>query len=182
MIMDASATLPNELWLQAFGYLSKADLKALRLTAEPHISTIASSLLFTTAYIAARGGVLDTFTSLTTHPVFRHHVKEVVFDSSYIDPAKLTEHADDKTEATLASFFQEQERIQANELQIRLENAFKCLSNVKKVYCCIMQTCPGSRTFLVTAVILNRGATTLMDLSSDDSSLAMVLARLIVAV
>lgn len=132
--MDASKALPNELWLQAFGYLSKADLKALRLTAESHLSAIASSLLFTTAYIAARRGVIDTFTSLTTHPVFRQHVKEIIFDSSYIDPTKLTEHSDDKGEAALISLFRDQEEIQANELQIRLENAFKCLSNVQKVF------------------------------------------------
>ena len=132
--MDASKTLPNELWLQVFGYLSKADLKALRLTAEPHMSMVASSLLFTTAYIAARRRVLHTFTSLTTHPVFRHYVKEIIFDSSYIDPAKFTEHPDGEVKATLTKLFQEQEKIQTNnELQTRLEDAFKCLSKVKKV-------------------------------------------------
>ena len=131
--MDASEVLPNELWLQSFAYLSKTDLKALRLSMEPHLRSLASSVLFTTAYMAARKGVLDTFTNLTTHPVFRAYVKEIVFDSSWIHPATVAEYAKDKTEPALASLFQEQEGIQANELQIRLENAFQCLSGVKTV-------------------------------------------------
>lgn len=132
-MMDTSKVLPNELWLQTLGYLSKPDLKALRLSMELHLTSLASPLLFTTAFIAARKGVLDTFTNLTTHPVYRAYVKEIVFDSSCIDPATVADHAYGKDEPALASFFQEQEDIQANELQIRLENAFQCLSGVKTV-------------------------------------------------
>lgn len=83
--MDASSTLPNELWIQILGHLSKKDLKALRVCGD-NLTSLASSLLFSTAYVAARKGVLDTFTALTTYPIFRHHVKEVIFDSSWIDP------------------------------------------------------------------------------------------------
>ena len=129
-MMDASKVLPNELWLQTLGYLSKTDLKTLRLSMEPHLSFFASSLLFTTAFIAARKGVLDTFTNLTTHPVYRAYVKEIVFDSSWIDLETVTSHKD---EPASASLFYEQEDIQTNELQIRLENAFQCLSGVKTV-------------------------------------------------
>ena len=131
--MDVSKILPNELWLQAFGYLSKPDLKALRLSADPLLASLASSLLFTTAYIAARRGVLDTFKKLTTHPVFCEHVKEIVFDSSWIDPATVAQHANGNDGPALTRLFQEQEVIQADELQTDLENAFKCLSNVQKV-------------------------------------------------
>lgn len=131
--MNVSEALPNELWLQSLGYLSKTDLKALRLSMEPHLGSLASSLLFTTAYIAARKGVLDTFTNLTTHPVFRAYVKEIVFDSSWIDPTTVAEFDNDENELALACFFQEQEGIQANELQSRLETAFQCLSKVKTV-------------------------------------------------
>ncbi len=131
--MDASKILPNELWLQAFGYLSKPDLKALRLSADPLFASLASSLLFTTAYIAARRGVLDTFKNLTTHPVFCKYVKEIVFDSSWIDPATVSRRANGKNGPALTRLFEEQEVIQANELQTALENAFKCLSNVRKV-------------------------------------------------
>ena len=131
--MNASGVLPVEVWLLSLGYLRNTDLKALRLSREPLLRSLASELLFTTAYIASRRGVLDTFTNLTTHPVFRAHVKEIVFDSSFIDPRTVVECTDEKTGAALASLFHEQERIQANELQIRLENAFQCLSKVKTV-------------------------------------------------
>lgn len=131
--MNASEVLPNELWLQSLGYLSKRDLKALRLSMEPHLGFLASSLLFTTAYIAARKGVLDTFTNLTTHPIFRGYVKNIIFDSSWIDPETVAEYANEETAPALTSLFQEQEAIQANELQMRLETAFQCLTNVKTV-------------------------------------------------
>lgn len=100
---------------------------------EPQLSCLASSLLFATAYIAAREGVLETFTNLTTHPVFRAHVKEIVFDSSWIDPATVAEYAKDENEPALAGLFQQQEDIQAFEIQKRLEIAVQCLLNVKTV-------------------------------------------------
>lgn len=131
--MDASEILSNETWLQILGYLSKPDLKALRLSMKPHLISLASSLPFTTAYIAARKGVLDTFTNLTTHPIYRAYVKEIVFDSSWIDSATVAKYANHKTRSALDRLFQEQEDIQANELQTRLKNAFKCLSNVTTV-------------------------------------------------
>ena len=131
--MDASKVLPNEVWLQTLGYLSNTDLKALRLSMDPNLISLASSLLFTTAYIAARKGVLETFTNLTTHPVFRAYVREVIFDSSWIDPVPITEYSNEKSESALVCFFQQQEDIQGYELRIRLEKAFQCLSNVKKV-------------------------------------------------
>lgn len=130
--MDASSTLPNEVWIQILGHLSKKDLKALRVCGGD-LTSLASSLLFSTAYVAARKGVLDTFTALTTHPIFRHHVKEVIFDSSWIDPETVSEYVDHKCGPSLAALFHEQEDIQVNKLQLRLENAFQCLSNVRKV-------------------------------------------------
>ena len=64
--MDASTALPNEIWLEILGYCSKKDLKTVRLTGEKHFETLASQQLFTTAYVAARRGVLDVFMKLTT--------------------------------------------------------------------------------------------------------------------
>ena len=130
--MDTSKVLPNEVWLHTFAYLSNTDLKTLRLSMDPNLISLASSLLFTTAYIAARKGVLETFTNLTTHPVFRAYVKEVVFDSSWIDPVTVAECANEKFKPALVGFFQQQEAIQGHELRIRLEKAFQCLSHVKK--------------------------------------------------
>jgi hypothetical protein len=62
----ALQTLPNETWLQILGYCSKRDLKVLRLTSKKDFEILASALLFTTAYVAARRGVLDIFIKLTT--------------------------------------------------------------------------------------------------------------------
>ena len=130
--MDTSEVLPNEIWLQTFTYLGKVDLKNLRLSMNPHFGSLASSLLFTTAFVAARKGVLKTFRNLTTHPIYRAYVKEVVFDSSWVEPNMFRELRDSNTEPVRA-LFQEQEEIQLKVLQIRLEEAFQCLSNVKKV-------------------------------------------------
>ena len=130
--MDTSVVLPNEVWLHIFSYLGKVDLKSLRLSMEPHFGSLASSLLFTTAYVAARKGVLTTFLSLTTHPIYRTYVKEVVFDSSWIDPAKIPNLPDSGTERATA-LFHEQEEIQLDALQARLDEAFQCLLNVKTV-------------------------------------------------
>ena len=130
--MDTSEFLPNEVWLQTFSYLDKVDLKNLRLSMEPHFGFLASPLLFTTAYVAARKGVLNTFFNLTTHPVYRTYVKEVVFDSSWIDPTKIPSLSDSSADRATA-LFHEQEEIQLNVLQARLDEAFQCLSNVKTV-------------------------------------------------
>ncbi|MCJ1460043.1 hypothetical protein MMC28_010422 [Mycoblastus sanguinarius] len=129
----AAAALPNELWREILGYLSQRDLKALRLTGEKQLQMLTSPRLFGRAYIAARRGVLDTFTNLATHPTIRHHVTEVFFDSSWIDPETVTEYADDECGAALAASFKEQEYIQIG-LKDRLEDAFRCLTNVRKVY------------------------------------------------
>ncbi|KAM0805760.1 hypothetical protein BDR22DRAFT_829098 [Usnea florida] len=131
--MDTSAVLPSEIWLQTFSYLGKGDLKSLRLSMDPHFGYLASSLLFTTAYVAARKGVLNTFLNLTTHPIYRTYVKEVVFDSSWIDPTIISEPPDDRDTERTWALFNEQEWIRLYELQARLEEAFQCLSNVKTV-------------------------------------------------
>ena len=94
---------------------------------------MASSLPFTTSYIASRSGVLEIFTSLTTHRVFRELVKDIVFDSSCINPNTVAKHTDCKDGPALARLFQEQQIKQTNELQKCLVNAFTCLSDVKKV-------------------------------------------------
>lgn len=125
--------LPSELWLEALRYLSNTDLKALRLSMDPNLLPLASSLLFATAYIAARKGVLDTFTNVTTHPIFRAYVTEIVFDSSWIHPATFAGYSDYYSKRALVGLFKQQEDIQEQELRIRLENAFECLSKVKKV-------------------------------------------------
>ena len=131
--MDAASALPNELWISILKLVNKKDLKVLRLTGEPHLQTPASSLLFTTAFVAARRSVLNAFISLTTHPFLCVHVKEVVFDSSWIDPETPSVYADEKCGPPLFEFYQEQETIQCHELRPRFDQAFHCLKNLKRV-------------------------------------------------
>ena len=126
--------VPSEVWIQTFGsYLSKRDLKAVRLTGSHYLGSLASSLLFTTAYVAARETVLNTFTALTTHPEFCNYVKEIVYDSSYVSPEVVRWNRDQKCGSSLAKLLDDQEDIHDRRLQNALEKAFRSLSNVTRV-------------------------------------------------
>ena len=140
--MDTSEVLPNELWDDVLGYVTKHDLKTLRLAGRWHLATLASSKLFTTAYIAARRGAIDALAGLASHAILRHHVKTFVFDSSYLDPEIHGElSGDDWSKAVeavhgnkeLALAFAHQEYIQTYELRPALENAFEAFPNIKKI-------------------------------------------------
>ena len=124
-------TIPNEIWIEILSHVNNTDLKVVRLAGNAELASLASSLLFTTAFIAARKGVLDTFVALTTHQEFRKYVKHIVYDSSFLDPQIIEEHAADKCGTQLATMFREQEDILSNHLQPCIEKALKCLPNVK---------------------------------------------------
>lgn len=140
--MDASTVLPTEIWLEALSYCNKADLKSIRLAGEKHLGTLAASQLFKTAYVAARRGVLDIFMQLTIHPVYRHYVREVVYDSSWIDPptgggsqtrSRRVRQNNSYEDPRLDALFGEQERIQFQEMPSKLSTAFAALSRVRRV-------------------------------------------------
>ena len=125
--------VPNEILIQMFGYLSKRDLKAIRFSGSPQLGSVASSLLFTKAYIAARKAVLATFLALTTHPEFCNYVKEIVFDSSYISSEVVRRNRNQKCGSSLAILFVDQEVIYGRQLQNALDKAFELLSNITAV-------------------------------------------------
>lgn len=140
--MDLSCNLPNELWDDILAYVTKRDLKTLRLAGRWHLADLATPKLFTTAYIAARRGVIDALAGLASHPFLRHHVKTFVFDSSYLDPEIHGElsgddwshvieavHGDKK----LALAFAQQEFIQTYELRPALDHAFGAFRNIEKI-------------------------------------------------
>ena len=140
--MDTSCALPNELWDDVLGYLTKHDLKTLRLAGRSHLANLASPKLFTTAYIAARRGVIDALAGLASHSVLRHHVKTFIFDSSYLDPEINGElSGDDWSNAVeavhedkeLALAFAHQEYIQTYELRPALEQAFEAFPNIENI-------------------------------------------------
>ena len=146
-----STVLPNEVWLQAFSFLSKRELKVVRLLGIRHLETLASSQLFSTAYLAARRGVMDNFKRITTHHLLRHFIKEVIYDCSWFDPPdgtsqmrngshRITIDCIDRSEAKL---FQEHERIQSRELYQALKTAFTNLTHVRRVVCADMSRTVG---------------------------------------
>ena len=86
--MEKTKETSNEVWLLALGGLAKKDLKSLRLACRP-VEDIAASLLFSTTFIAPRRGAVDVFFNLITHPRFRHYVRTIVWDGSWIDLQKV---------------------------------------------------------------------------------------------
>lgn len=138
---DLSTALPNELWNQVLNHFSKKELKQLRLVGCRHLETLASSQLFHTAYVAARRGVLDIFMQITTHLTIRHFIREVVYDSSWVDPPDGVNRSRNGSyritnacsNLPLAKLFQEQEIIQTRELNRCLKTAFAALTGVKRV-------------------------------------------------
>ena len=140
--MNVAYALPNELWDDILDYVTKHDLKTLRLAGRGHLVDLATSKLFTTAYIAARRGVIDALVGLASHPVLRHHVKAFVFDSSYLDPeihgGVSVNDWHNAVEAVhenkvLALAFAQQEYIQTYELGPALEQAFEAFPNIEKI-------------------------------------------------
>lgn len=140
--MTTYTELPNELWDEVLSCLNKRDIKNLRLAGKWHITDTATSLLFDTVYIAARKGVLDAFTGLASHSVLRHHVKQLVYDSSWIDPCIPGHFTDDWSKAfeavhndkQLALAFALQEDIQDRELRPALEMSFEAFPNLQKIF------------------------------------------------
>ncbi|MCJ1451674.1 hypothetical protein MMC28_002014 [Mycoblastus sanguinarius] len=142
--MDAATILPNELWSQIYGYLDNIALKSLRLTGEKHLGLLASTQLFTTARVAARRGVFEVFKKLTTHPALRNHVREVIYDSSWIEiepNLRKTLVLENEDLASTFLMYAEQEKIQVNELQQALEGAFKSLPGIRRVVFADLSRC-----------------------------------------
>ena len=138
---EVSNALPNELWSQILSYLSKKELKLVRLVGDRHLEVLASSLLFVTAYVAARRGVLNIFKSIAKHPTIRHFIKELVYDASWFDPPEGTSQmrngvyriTSDCTDLETAKLFREQEHIQTQEMSACLKLTLPSLTHVRRV-------------------------------------------------
>ena len=139
--------MPAEILNQILGYLESVDWKTLRLTSRT-LQAVATPLIFTTTYVAARRGVLRNFSALADHPFLRHCVKEIIYDYSWIDP-DVAEGYKDVSQPTAGGMqpltspegrqkyvnaFAEQEQIQTKELAHVLQNAFRSFSNVRRVF------------------------------------------------
>ncbi|KAI4158953.1 MAG: hypothetical protein LQ342_006986 [Letrouitia transgressa] len=137
--------LPTEIQGLIFSHLEGGDLKSARLTCKT-FQREAAPFLFTTAYIAARKGVLNNFTALADHPVLSTYVTEVIYDSSWFEnwdegPPPQSEQSErskllEKTAEHRQKYIEnlaEQEHIQEEELRPILARAFKSLIKVQRV-------------------------------------------------
>ena len=165
--------LPPELKVSIFSHLVKRDLKSLRLVCKEY-ETVASPFLFDKAYLAARQGVLDTFTKLTNHSIFSKYVKEIVYDSSWLE-SDIAKSFDTyaalpfsawRTPVAVPPFsqagyneyvrlFEDQEDIQAREdVYHRVKSAMPNLPNIQRVVSADLSRC----AFLPGDVVKHREA------------------------
>lgn len=138
--------LPNELLRDIADYLTRRDLKNIRVVCS-RLQGFAAPLIFTTAICAARRGVFEAFKALSDHPKLNQHVTELVFDSSSFDheTVKLFEnYATNSKPPPDASTtpegrekyidgYREQTKILDSELSSALANAVRGFSNLRRV-------------------------------------------------
>ena len=95
-------------------------------------------MIFTTARVAARRGVLAIFNAIATHPNLSKHVVEIVFDCSWFDPHIVELYAMEKHSEGRDNYieaFHEQERILAHEMGLALFNAVRAFTKLRRVIC-----------------------------------------------
>ncbi|KAL8897629.1 MAG: hypothetical protein Q9192_002483 [Flavoplaca navasiana] len=138
--------LPNELFRDISEYLTRKDLKSIRVVCS-RLDNFASPLIFTTAVCAARRGVLEAFTGLSNCPKLSQHVRELVYDSSifYQETVKQFETYATKSESSpdassspegrekYIDGYREQTKILRSELSSALVNAVRAFSNLRRI-------------------------------------------------
>ncbi|KAL8831547.1 MAG: hypothetical protein Q9170_005247 [Blastenia crenularia] len=143
--VEGLVDLPNELFINIFNYLAKADLKGLRLVCS-WLREVTTPLLFRTAVIAARRRIFDTFAALSNQSHLSKHVVEIIYDASFFSPEVaeqyrsvegpskeicqlVTSEARDK----YVEAFDEQERILALELAATIRHAIKNFPRLQRL-------------------------------------------------
>ena len=74
------SSIPNELFLQIFGYLPRTDCKVARLVSR-RWSALAAESVFSTIYIGPWDKGLRKFNAIASHPILSKLVVELVFDA-----------------------------------------------------------------------------------------------------
>lgn len=77
------AHVPAELLNAILRTLPVADLKSLRQVCKG-LAAVASQFLFQTVYISTQLQDRENLASISNHAIFRHNVKEIIYDSTYI--------------------------------------------------------------------------------------------------
>ncbi|KAI9718409.1 MAG: hypothetical protein M1812_004130 [Candelaria pacifica] len=83
---DRLTALPGELLIEIVAPLSRNTLKSLRLACSL-LNSVATPPLFKRVYFAARIQTLEAFTAVSGDPLLSQCVHEIVYDSSYYEPA-----------------------------------------------------------------------------------------------
>ncbi len=77
------ASVPAELLNAIVQNLPVSDLKNVRLVCK-HLAVVASQSLFQTVYISTQLRDRENLAFISDHPIFRHNVKEIVYDATYM--------------------------------------------------------------------------------------------------
>ncbi|KAL8735475.1 MAG: hypothetical protein Q9181_002797 [Wetmoreana brouardii] len=139
--------LPNELFREVSDFLTRGDLKCIRLVCS-RFRDLAAPLVFTTAVLALRRGVFEAFKALLNHPELREYITEIVYDASWLDSDTAKRYEDagkgpiDSPVDNLTSLdgrakyieaFQEQEKIRETELEVALQHAARGFPKLRRL-------------------------------------------------
>ncbi|KAL8867940.1 MAG: hypothetical protein Q9174_005331 [Haloplaca sp. 1 TL-2023] len=85
--------LPTEIIQMIIQFLRNYDLKRLRLTCKS-LAEIGASSLINAVYISPREQDMAVFDSITQHPLFKHPVKHLIYDSADFSEMTRREYTD----------------------------------------------------------------------------------------
>ncbi|KAL8705593.1 MAG: hypothetical protein Q9201_001280 [Fulgogasparrea decipioides] len=146
-VIHGFLNLPNELFREVLDFLTRGDLKRIRLVCS-RLRDLAAPLVFTTAVLAVRRGVFEAFKALSNHPELRQHITEIVYDGSWLESETAKWYADaekglmdgpvnDLTSpagrAKYIEVFHEQERIRETELEVALQHAARGFPKLRRL-------------------------------------------------
>ncbi|KAI9719798.1 MAG: hypothetical protein M1812_003286 [Candelaria pacifica] len=80
--------IPTELLLDIFQRLSRKDIKSVRLVCQ-EFKCASSQFLIDRVFLSGQLRHIEILTAISQHPVFRNHVREIVYDAAHFDKRLL---------------------------------------------------------------------------------------------
>ncbi|KAI4287350.1 MAG: hypothetical protein L6R35_003389 [Caloplaca aegaea] len=148
--------LPNELLREISSHLTRIEHKGLRRVCH-RLKEILTPLIFTTAYIATRRQVFETFKALSNHPELAQHVVEIIYDASWFDEEIAEYHRQGirvpksdvivtpESQERFVQAFDEQERITIHELAPVMQDSVKHFPGLRRLIWADLARSPGFR-------------------------------------
>ncbi|KAL9007909.1 MAG: hypothetical protein Q9173_006911 [Seirophora scorigena] len=149
--------LPNEIRLEILSHLSRIEHKRLRLVGR-RLKELVTPFIFTTAHIAARRQVFETFGALSNHLELAQHVVEIIYDGSWFDETIAEHHMlgtlvpdsyeipKPESREKFVEAFQEQERILMQELTRAVHVGIKRFPRLRPLIWADFARSPGFRS------------------------------------